>query len=63
MSHRIIILAEVEDTADYSVIQDNLSDFPEIIDVSFPASLPEPGKISINLPKEFPRTIKIEILE
>lgn len=33
MSHKIIITAEVKDTADYKVIQANLADFPEVIDV------------------------------
>lgn len=34
MSHKIIIIAKVKDTADYEVIKDNLADFPEVIDVA-----------------------------
>lgn len=33
LSHKIIITAEVKDTADYKVIQANLADFQEVIDV------------------------------
>ena len=30
MSHKITIIAEVFDDADYNVIRDHLSDFPEV---------------------------------
>lgn len=42
MSHKIIIIAKVKDSADYKVIRDNLADFPEVIDVTFPTSAPTP---------------------
>ena len=43
--HKIIIMAQVEDNADYGVIRDNLADFPEVINVKGPISLPEDGEI------------------
>jgi len=43
--HKIIIIAQVKDSSDYGVIQDNLGAFPEVIDVKYPVSLPEEGNI------------------
>ena len=43
--HKIIIIAQVKDNSDYGVIQDNLADFPEVINVKGPISLPEDGEI------------------
>lgn len=43
--HKIIIIARVEDNADYGVIRDNLADFPEVMNVKGPISLPEDREI------------------
>jgi len=43
--HKIIIIAQVKDNSDYGVIRDNLADFPEVINVKGPISLPEDKEI------------------
>jgi len=43
--HKIIIIAQVKDNSDYGVIRDNLANFPEVIDVKYPVSLPGEGNI------------------
>jgi len=43
--HKIIIVAQVKDNSDYGVIRDNLADFPEVINVKGPISLPEDKEI------------------
>lgn len=38
-THKIMIVAEVVDDADYEVIRDAIGDFPEVVDVEPPKAI------------------------